>query len=176
MKKLLLIVVVFMAALSASAQKMYIGGGIGLWRDSDIDKMEFTISPDFGVELSEQWAVGGELHYAHKNWNISDTSLEVNSFAIAPYARYTYFHNKVVRLFLDMGMGVSVTKPEHSDSDTGFEIGIKPGLAVKLNDHFSLVTKVGFAGYTNDFLGEKKEGFGVLLNGNNLSFGIEYTF
>ena len=172
MKKLFLIVVVFMAALSASAQEMYIGGGIGLWRDTDNDKMEFSISPDFGYEMSEKWAVGGELVYAHNTFNL----IEGNAFAIAPYARFTYFHNKVVRLFLDMGLGLSVTKPEHVDSTVGFEIGIKPGLAVKLNDHFSLVTKVGFAGYTKDYLELNEEGFGVKLNGNNISFGIEYSF
>ena len=33
MKKILMIVVVMMAALSSYAQEMYLGGGISLWRD-----------------------------------------------------------------------------------------------------------------------------------------------
>lgn len=42
-----------------------------------------------------------------------------------------------------MGMGFSTSKPKHGDSVNGFEIGLKPGLAIKLNDSFSFITKVG---------------------------------
>lgn len=60
MKKILMIVVVMMAALSSYAQEMYLGGGISLWRDCDADVTSFSISPDFGYNLNERWAVGGE--------------------------------------------------------------------------------------------------------------------
>ena len=58
MKKILMIVVVMMAALSSYAQEMYLGGGISLWRDCDADVTSFSISPDFGYNLNERWAVG----------------------------------------------------------------------------------------------------------------------
>lgn len=61
MKKILMIVVVMMAALSSYAQEMYLGGGISLWRDCDADVTSFSISPDFGYNLNERWAVGGEV-------------------------------------------------------------------------------------------------------------------
>ena len=173
MKKMLLIVAVMMVSLAAQAQEMYLGGGISLWRNTDIDQTSFSITPDFGYVLNEKWAFGGEVAYAHSS---VDDGLSLNSFAIAPYARYSYFQNKIVRLFLDLGFGVSTSKIEHSDSDTGFEVGIKPGLAIKLDHHFSLVTKVGFAGYRDDFHGHKDTGFGVDLNGEHISFGIEYEF
>ena len=173
MKKMLLIVAVMMVSLAAQAQEMYLGGGISLWRNTDIDKTSFSITPDFGYVFNETWAFGGEVGYAHKT--VGD-NLSMNSFAIAPYARYSYFQNKVVRLFLDFGFGVSTSKVKHSESETGFEIGIKPGLAIKLDHHFSLVTKVGFAGYRDDFHGHAGEGFGVDLNGEHISFGIEYEF
>lgn len=66
MKKMLVLLVVVMAALSAHAQEMYLGGGISLWRNTDLDKTSFSITPDVGYELSEQWALGIELAYAHK--------------------------------------------------------------------------------------------------------------
>lgn len=54
MKKILMIVVVMMAALSSYAQEMYLGGGISLWRDCDADVTSFSISPDFGYNLNER--------------------------------------------------------------------------------------------------------------------------
>lgn len=66
MKKILMIVVVMMAALSSYAQEMYLGGGISLWRDCDADVTSFSISPDFGYNLNERWAVGGEVVFFMK--------------------------------------------------------------------------------------------------------------
>lgn len=80
-----------------------------------------------------------------------------------------------MRLFLDMGMGVSTMKVKDHDSYNGFEIGLKPGLAIKLNQHFSLVSRIGFAGYRDDYF-RGSDGLGVELDGENISLGIEYEF
>lgn len=179
MKKILMIVVVMMAALSSYAQEMYLGGGISLWRDCDADVTSFSISPDFGYNLNERWAVGGEVVFSHEgtHYDVGDekVSSHINSFAIAPYARYSFYENKIVRLFIDMGMGFSSSKPKHGDSVNGFEIGLKPGLAIKLNDSFSFITKVGFVGYRDDYF-RGADGFGVTLDGENISIGIDYEF
>lgn len=174
MKKMLLMVVFAMTALFAQAQ-IYVGGGIGLWHDHDADETLFSITPEVGYEFNHKWAVGAEIGYSHALKEIDDYDFTVNAFVFAPYARFSFYENKVVRLFLDMGMGVSSYKAKHHDSECGFEIGIKPGLAIKLNKNFSLVTKVGFAGYRDDYY-HGADGFGVVLDGEDLSFGIEYTF
>lgn len=99
MRKLFLLVVIVMAAISASAQEgVYLGGGISLWRNNDVDKTSFSITPDVGYNLSKQWAVGVELAYAHKGY---DGELEVssNAFALAPYARYSFYENKSCACF-----------------------------------------------------------------------------
>lgn len=171
MRKLLLVVAVIMAALSVQAQEMYLGGGISLWRNTSKDVTSFSITPDFGYNLNETWAVGGELEYSHESGDAKS-----NTFAIAPYARYSFYENKIVRLFVDMGLGFSTYKQKHHDAVNGFEIGLKPGLAIKLNDSFSFITKVGFAGYRNDYRGEMEEGFGVDVDGENISIGIDYEF
>lgn len=102
MRKLFLLVVIVMAAISASAQEgIYLGGGISLWRNNDLDKTSFSITPDVGYNLSEKWAVGVELAYAHNGYDGED-AISTNAFALAPYARYSFYENKIVRLFLDI--------------------------------------------------------------------------
>ena len=58
------------------------------------------------------------------------TEISTNAFALAPYARYSFYENKIVRLFLDMGFGFSTQKAKHQDAVNGFEIGVKPGMAI----------------------------------------------
>ena len=45
MKKVLMTLFVLFAVVTAYAQEMYIGGGVGLWRDTDADRTSFSISP-----------------------------------------------------------------------------------------------------------------------------------
>ena len=53
MRKFFLLVVIVMAAITASAQEgIYLGGGISLWRNNDVDKTSFCIRPDVGYFLS----------------------------------------------------------------------------------------------------------------------------
>lgn len=173
MKKVLMTLFVMFAVVTAYAQEMYIGGGISLWRNTDTERTSFSISPDFGYELNERWAVGGQLILDVAGGEGPSTT----AFAIAPYARFSYYENNLVRLFLDMGFGVSVNKVAHSDADAGFELGVKPGLAVKLNDNFSFITKVGFAGFRQDYRGySSNNGFGAFVDGEAISIGIEYAF
>lgn len=142
MRKLFLLVVIVMAAISAGAQEgIYLGGGISLWRNNDVDKTSFSITPDVGYNLSKQWAVGVELAYAHTGYD-DKYDVSTNAFALAPYARYSFYENKIVRLFVDMGFGFSTFKAKHADSVNGFEIGLKPGLALKLNDHLVSLRKL----------------------------------
>lgn len=173
MKKVLMTLFVMFAVVTAYAQEMYVGGGIGLWRNHDLEVTSFSISPDFGYGLNEKWSVGGQLILDVTGGNGTTSA---TSFAIAPYARFSYYENKVVRLFLDMGVGLSVYKQKHSDSEAGFELGVKPGLAVKLNNHFSFITKVGFAGFRQDYRVSTNSGFGIYADGEDISIGIEYAF
>ena len=174
MKKFLLMIVVALATLTANAQ-IYVGGELGVWHDTDADQTAFTLAPGVGYEFNEKWAAGGELKFGM----VTDAYTQ---FAIAPYARWSFFHSDRVRLFLDMGFGFQVTDFDDAydydgdDSVTGFRIGVQPGIAFKLNDHFSLLAKVGFLGYDNEYAKIGREGLGFEVNGENLTFGIEYTF
>ena len=168
MKRLFLMLVVVLATVSASAQ-VYVGGEVGIWHNDTQDKTYLSIAPSLGYEMNETWALGAELKYAYK----SDT---YNKFEVAPYARCSYYRNELVKLFFDMGFGVAVTKPEEGESVTGWRIGAQPGIAVHLNKNFALLAKAGFVGYDDKCLDPTSKGFGVKLDGEHLSFGIEYTF
>lgn len=106
MKKFVILLFVAMAALSAKAQ-VYVGGTVALWHNDDLDATTFALNPEVGYNLNEKLAIGGVLTFAHSKLDEG----KYNAFALAPYARYSYYENKVVRLFIDGGLGFSTQKP-----------------------------------------------------------------
>ncbi len=122
MKKFVILLFVAMAALSAKAQ-VYVGGTVSLWHNDDVDATTFTLNPEVGYNLNEKWAVGGILTFSHSKLDEG----KYNAFGLAPYARYSYYENKVVRLFIDGGLGFSTQKVKGADAVNGFEIGFQTG-------------------------------------------------
>ena len=170
MKKIVFFLFATMLVASVKAQ-VYVGGTVGLWHNDDLDATFFKLEPEVGYNLSEKWAVGGVLAFAHGK---ADEG-KYNAFALAPYARYSYYENKVVRLFVDGGFGFSTQKVKGFDSVNGFEIGFKPGIAIKLNSKFSAVAKCGFLGYRDDYM-TGDNGYGFAFTSEDLSFGFHYEF
>ena len=154
MKKLLVSLFVMVAALSVNAQDLYMGGVFNLWRNGDANRTNFTIAPEVGYNLNEQWAVGVTFSYSHDYFE----KMKRNSVAIAPYARFSYYENKIVRLFIDGGLGFSTNR-----------------IALKLNKNFSLIAKCGFVGFRDDY-SVTEDGFGISLQSEDLSFGFHYEF
>lgn len=170
MKKIVLLLFVAIATLSVKAQDVYMGGSVGLWRNNDANSTSFKLAPEIGCVLSEQWALGIELQFNHEY----QKKIYANTFAVAPYARFSYYENKIVRLFVDGGFGFSTTKIKNADdAENGFEIGLKPGIAIKLNHHFSMVAKCGFLGYRDKYV---DNGFGFRASSEDLTFGFHYEF
>ena len=91
-----------------------------------------------------------------------------------------YPHEKSTepKLFVDGGFGFSTAKVKGSDAANSWNIGLKPGLAIKLSDRFCLVAKYGFLGYSQDEtpMGTKTKNFGLDLDTDELSFGFHYIF
>ena len=142
MKKIVFFLFATMLVASVKAQ-VYVGGTVGLWHNDDLDATFFKLEPEVGYNLSEKWAVGGVLAFAHGK---ADEG-KYNAFALAPYARYSYYENKVVRLFVD----------------------------IKLNSKFSAVAKCGFLGYRDDYM-TGDNGYGFAFTSEDLSFGFHYEF
>lgn len=166
MKKFLVMAVVALMSVTASAQA-YLGGSLSFAdRDYDGEKTDvFTIAPEIGYNLNDAWAIGASLNYT---W----TKDIANEFSIKPYARYTYFKADLVSLFVDGGFNLGIYSPKEGDSSTTWGVGFEPGVALNFTEKFSLVAHIGFLGYRD--MKTYKE-IGVDIH-NNLSFGFYYNF
>ena len=195
MKKVMLMVAFMVAAVAASAQ-VYIGGGIGFstqkagYQNGDPEPdavTRFHLNPEVGYNLSDKLAVGIGLGVDYGKQGDTKTT----GFEIAPYARWTFVKWNRVSLFLDGGLayGFDKTKREYDNGretvstekkDAYFKIGVKPGLRVDITDHLAFMTRLGWFGYEctmpdGDDMNNGSR-FGLDVNGENLTFGLLYSF
>ena len=162
MKKIILMLMFLVATVTVSAQGWYTGGEIGLWRDKSAKSTSFSLVPDFGYSFNNKWSAGAKLGFYH----LSEP--KASSLTIDVYARYTYYSKGIVSLYADGGVGFGAI-----DAD-GYQVGITPGIAVKLNDQFSVTATLGYLGYRDKYLGE--DGFGFHMKSSDLKFGFYYSF
>lgn len=181
MKKFLLLAVAAVMALGANAQtnKWYAGGQLTFGRTTEaasgVKSTQVTILPELGYNFTDQFAIGGQVGVQYrKSGGEEKTVFEVN-----PYARYNYYRYERVRLFVDgcvdLGIGGA-----HGSTAVQYGIGFRPGVALDINDRFSLVAHVGFLGYQGGNHAAKENGapenWGLNFNSNNLMFGFLYNF
>lgn len=179
MKKFFILIMLIMTGLfvvntvKAQNSDWWVGGKVGYWHDKSdggVKTNHFTIAPEFGYDFNAKWSLGTSIGYESINAKKGDSKDNSNAFIIAPYARYKYFNSGILTLFVDGGFGIAA-----GDSD-GFQVGLAPGLAVKITDRFSFLTSVGYLGYKKDYFNNGGEGFGLSLNSSDLRFGFFYTF
>ncbi len=177
MKKFLVSAVMAVMALGAFAQDWYAGGAFGFWRNSGDNVTSFQILPEVGFNLSDNLAIGTTVGYDYSYEDGIKRSLVVFN----PYVRYAFFKNGNVSIFcdggVDLGFGKAKANGQSSDTAVTYGIGLAPGVAYSLSDNFSIVAHVGFIGYRggNNASYVPDQG-GVLLDGNDLSFGFYYNF
>ena len=142
--------------------------------DAELKTTTIKLLPEIGYELDENWSIGTVVGYQYSKTG----DLKTNTFTIAPYARYSFLQSDLIKLFVDGGFGFSTAKVKGSDAANSWNIGLKPGLAIKLSDRFCLVAKYGFLGYSQDEtpMGTKTKNFGLDLDTDELSFGFHYIF
>lgn len=207
MKKLFVTVCLAVAAMTANAQT-YVGGELGLWRNGEDgnNKTSFTLAPEIGYNLDENWALGIKLGYNYnyagsQKVTIGDVTasghITRNAFTIEPYVRASYVKTGLVRLFVDGGFAFATYKDkatlsangnsasESGDSHNAWQIGLKPGIALDLNPHFSFIAHAGFLGYRHSDPGKYNgaledgvygNGWGFDFKSNSLTFGFLYNF
>lgn len=171
MKKGLLMLVALLATIAVQAQDIYVGGSFNLWRNSTDNTTSFKIAPEIGYNFNETWALGAELNYSHEY----ESKVTVNAVSVAPYIRWSYYQNDVVRLFLDGTAAIGFEKIKDGNTSKAGQIGLRPGIAVKLNDHFSFIAKYGFLGYRRN-VNTLGDSFGLQLTSEDLSIGFHYNF
>ena len=171
MKKVLLTLALVFGMLTAHAQ-FFVGGQFDLTYNKATQVTTFTLAPELGYAFNDTWTVAGAIGYTHDD--------HFNSFFLAPYARWTFFTKDFLSLLVDGGFGISVGKEKGFDSRSGFEIGLRPGLAFNITDNFSLVAHCGFLGFRDDYkysiTSTKHSVSGLSLKGNDLSFSLYYKF
>ncbi len=185
MKKIMMTLAAVAVAATMNAQ-VYLGGSIGFESTSQDGNSEtfFSIMPEIGYNLNEDWAVGIVLGYGESRDKANKTTIDkVKSFTISPYARYTFVKFDKVNLFVDGVVSYTNIKQTNSltntDSKTNiFSVGLKPGVAVNLNEKLSFVAHAGFLGYTNSKTEDEKAINNVALgiDASSLSFGVFYNF
>ena len=168
MKKIMMTLATLFVAVCASAQ-VYIGGGVGFANASDDDDSRFSwkISPEIGYQFNQKWDAG--LAFGIEGIEDGD-----KTFEIAPYLRYTVCSAKIVDFFIEGTIGYAHYDRAKGYKDyDGFEIGLKPGVKVNLNNHLAFVTKIGFFGYQRL---DDVNIWGANIDGRNILFGINYKF
>lgn len=193
MKKMFLMAAMAVASMTANAQ-MWIGGSVGADFDHTNNSKtvsKFTLSPEVGYNLNEKFAVAMAINYNLTNTNPKvGVAHQVHTFSVAPYARYFFAQSGKVGFFVDGGVICGINRlgghfgGDMADATLTVGAGLRPGVALSLNDKVTLVAKLGYLGYIHeegeyDFDGSKgarhnKFGFGI--DNNSLSFGIYYAF
>lgn len=140
MKKVLLVAVLAVAGLTASAQtekgKILVGGSIGLGTEkSDVDGAESTVNfeivPKVGYFVSNNIAVGLGLGYEYNKF--SDDSKE-DQVTVAPFGRYYKNLSDQFKFFgeLSVPIGFGSAKDEDGEKEwesTSFGVAVAPGFA-----------------------------------------------
>ena len=186
MKKILMSIVAVFAAMSMNAQ-VYLGGSVAFeaWSSQKLagDKSEtvFKIMPEIGYNINDEWAIGTVIGYMSDKFN-GVNGVSENAFVFNPYARYTFLNLDKVNVFVDGGFGFYTYKWKYEgikgEAQNAWEVGLKPGVAVNLNDKLSFVTHFGFFGYrdADETPVFGRNGFGLDASGNALTFGLYWNF
>lgn len=185
----------------------FIGGKVGYshFSNDDTRANTWTIAPEFGFAISDDWTFGIAIGYeTSKGYEFDETSkkddVTRSGFSIAPYLRYTIARLDKVNFFTDFGFnykhgrttkddaiptaefvdGTFVTgTKDKSDDFNSWGLGIYPGLAVNLNSKLSFVTKIGLVEYfTEHYCGsdDTDKGFNLGIDGTDLQFSVYYNF
>lgn len=183
MKKIMMTLAAVAVAATMNAQ-VYVGGGIGLQSTSQDGNTNssVTLMPEIGYNLNEDWAVGVAFGYSEdkktKEIENVEVSVKDKKFVVNPYVRYTFAKLGSVNVFVDGGLEYVHYDNAGAKNNT-FGIGVRPGVAVNLNDKLSFVSHFGWLGYSNskdDYEGAKAANtFGFDLN-SKVSFGLYYNF
>ncbi|MFV0290635.1 MAG: hypothetical protein ACK5IJ_07025 [Mangrovibacterium sp.] len=164
MKKLFLIAVLAVAAISSSfAQEgFYVGGSLGFNTTENLTS--FNISPEVGKVVSEKLWVGAKVGFSFSNEEVGSLETKTTSFGLTPYARYYMLRlNKfAIAAQGELSYWMNSTKVGDADSSSisSFGFNVYPYLTYDLTDRVVLQTRI------NGF------NFGINSTDSNTSFGF----
>lgn len=151
MKKFLFMAFLAVAATSANAQ-FYLGGTLQLGTqnvkvgDADgVSTTTFGILPEIGYNITDVFAIGAELGF---NTSKTEDYKALNVWGVGPYVRANFAElGNNVKLFADAFFAYEWASQGDADTD-GFEVGLRPGINVALNDNWGLIGKMTLFSYS----------------------------
>lgn len=176
MKKIILMAVMAVATLTASAQ-VYVAGSFDLGvssvkvGDGDSESTTtFALSPEIGYSFNNMWAVGAELGFGTSK---TDDVKAITNWKVSPYVRCT---------FGELASGVNVFAEAYythkwfsqGDADwNGWAVGVRPGVSVSLGSNWSMVGKMVLFQYSK-YDEVKTTAFQIAPS--EVSLGVCYNF
>lgn len=162
MKRLNRIIITFAVALLCSAsfcnaQRIYIGGGIGIGTTGN--GLSINVSPDIACRVSDNFVVGGQLSYR----------TGYDRFAVIPYARWHFTPlDGLVSVFL------SATAPcDFAHEYRSVSALFRPGISARVSDGLYLYAHIGALGYSAVWnSGVRSGGWIAQLDGNSINLGF----
>ena len=179
MKKIMMTLAAVAVAATMNAQ-VWAGGSLGFStkhnNGAENNTKTFSIKPEVGYNLDDNFAVAIALGYEHQT---PATSASTNKWSINPYARYTFAKAGNFSAFLDGGLKYTTAHTQGAENNNNtFGIYVNPGIAYNLSDKVTLAAHFGDGLYYNhNWTKDVKRSneFGLqLLNG--VEFSAYYNF
>lgn len=170
MKKVFLTLALVLTTVVASAQ-WYVGGGLNF---SKQDKnTTIGVTPEVGYKINDNWTVGAEVGFNYEKKGDAKDKF----FNFKPYARYTFLTAGEFSMFAEAYADVKHTKPAVGDGETGFALGVRPGVAYNIDENWTIAAKLGEGLNYQDkkYVGAEKSKFALTLD-NTLEFSLYYNF
>ena len=186
MKKIFMMAVMAVAALSANAQ-VWIGGEVGFTSSHTntnvagfgvCDKAkEFVLQPEVGYSLNDKFDVAIKLGYAYASEKeLSKAGKEydnVNTWTINPYVRYKFVKAGNFFAFVDGGIAYATAHAQGVKKNANtFGVNITPGIAYSVSNKVTLVSHLGEGLYYNHTWKGTDEGKEVGFHQNNVGFRL----
>ena len=138
---------------------------------SSLSTFDLSLTPDAGVFLFKNFALGIQLELTAKNQKDSLGTSSSSSFNIGPFVRY-YYKIRNFAPFLQLSYGTGTISSSGASTSKGNVLGIGPGFAYFFNDRIGIEALLNYQhlSQTTDI------NIGGVLNtknvGNNLKFNI----
>ena len=154
-----ILALLFLSGNMVFAQRYNIGGSFslsgGINQTSSTDELTnrvtLSVSPDFGWNLVECWAVGVRPSFGFSQASYSQSRVRVTSLGINPYARYRMLEFKHFGLWAEADSELNRNWNQHSiergtwsteSRSFSYSIRLLPVLAYQFNRHVSLESRL----------------------------------
>lgn len=146
MKKLLLVVALFVATIS-NAQKgsILLGGNVGFSSEKigDSKSNNFEFSPKVGYQFSENWTAGIEGTIASVD---TDGFAKTEKYKIGGFVRYSTPLSETFSFYTDLGAGYQTSSVNDAK---GMYVNVTPALFINMKRGFGLNFSIGGINYDN---------------------------